>query len=626
MKLGVAVVMLAVLPVGAAWAQPQRLEVGQTYVGAVSADDPQGPIVFFGIMRQACFTLSTQAGSAYQLELKRSEQDGKFDPGPYIQIGTGPCDGLKSLMGAQYSRRGPGRLAFIAGGGDYAVRVWSIRPDPTSDPFVLAASALPAGQTKLKTLPAGASTPPRPVVNQAEAAYGNLCRPGAMTLSAATCQAMKRDLDRAAAAKGNAEVAKAYGELCAPGAEKLSKETCTAMKADARRGAPAAAAVPAKPAKPSIIATVPGRTTPAASQAPAAAKPQAASPPAAAPTPQPVRLAAPNWGGLDSLVGGSYRRQITVSDRMASYTGFATHTFRWKEPGVSIVDDLAASHGNYSYNYVIDPATNTPAGYLVEGGMLVTPPVEVNGKLMRTAIRVIGGGFETHTQTRKGTQWKTILMGKETFLAPQQQQASSGPSMFGAMVQGAILGATGAEMPAMREDGTAPSMLDTLNAANASMERQNAEGKARLDASIAAAQAPPPRQGGGSGPAARPAPTAPQRAVAAPPKPAPKPAAAQGQPVRFYYWVGMAGRKAGDRNIRCYSNVVALRDRFVPHGYGEADKAVALVEPYRATFIDRCRRAGGVFNPNDVQYQIDGLNSFQNSPRWNADDQGVTLP
>lgn len=61
--------------------------------------------------------------------------------------------------------------------------------------------------------------------------------------------------------------------------------------------------------------------------------------------------------------------------------------------------------------------------------------------------------------------------------------------LVGAAFQGIILGATGAEMPAMHEDGSGPNMLDTLRAVNAAQARQNAQSQARLESSIRQAQA-----------------------------------------------------------------------------------------------------------------------------------------
>ncbi|WP_308238168.1 PDZ domain-containing protein [Phenylobacterium sp. J367] len=71
----------------------------------------------------------------------------------------------------------------------------------------------------------------------------------------------------------------------------------------------------------------------------------------------------------------------------------------------------------------------------------------------------------------------------------EEQAAADRRQMWGAALQGLVVGFSGAEMPAMREDGSLPNMLETLNAGNAALERKNAEGAARLNATIARAQA-----------------------------------------------------------------------------------------------------------------------------------------
>lgn len=71
----------------------------------------------------------------------------------------------------------------------------------------------------------------------------------------------------------------------------------------------------------------------------------------------------------------------------------------------------------------------------------------------------------------------------------EARAAAESRQMWGAALQGLVVGLSGAEMPAMRADGSMPNMLDTLNAANAALERKNAEGAARLNATIARAQA-----------------------------------------------------------------------------------------------------------------------------------------
>jgi hypothetical protein len=97
-------------------------------------------------------------------------------------------------------------------------------------------------------------------------------------------------------------------------------------------------------------------------------------------------------------------------------------------------------------------------------------------------------------QTAKETAaWRVALHEKEIAAQAQRQAEAQAARDRGAMwsagLQGLIIGATGGEMPAMREDGSMPNMLETLNTANAALERKNAEGAARLNATIAAAQA-----------------------------------------------------------------------------------------------------------------------------------------
>ncbi|ALL14549.1 hypothetical protein [Caulobacter henricii] len=86
------------------------------------------------------------------------------------------------------------------------------------------------GKASPASSPAGATAVP---AESPAAIYARLCAPGDSTLSATTCQAMKRDID--SAAKPESEAAKAYRELCAPNGPKLSRETCAAMKVDAAK-------------------------------------------------------------------------------------------------------------------------------------------------------------------------------------------------------------------------------------------------------------------------------------------------------------------------------------------------------------------------------------------------------
>jgi hypothetical protein len=97
-------------------------------------------------------------------------------------------------------------------------------------------------------------------------------------------------------------------------------------------------------------------------------------------------------------------------------------------------------------------------------------------------------------QTPKETGAWRVAQQQQRIAAEQQRQAEERAAadrrmMWGAALQGLVVGLSGAEMPAMRADGTMPNMLDTLNAANAALERKNAEGAARLNETIARAQA-----------------------------------------------------------------------------------------------------------------------------------------
>lgn len=72
--------------------------------------------------------------------------------------------------------------------------------------------------------------------------------------------------------------------------------------------------------------------------------------------------------------------------------------------------------------------------------------------------------------------------------AADERAANERASMFGAMFTGLVLGAAGAEMPAMGSGGSS-SLLSSLNAATAAMQKKNEESAAQLNATIARAQA-----------------------------------------------------------------------------------------------------------------------------------------
>ncbi|MCR5879776.1 hypothetical protein LRS04_16660 [Phenylobacterium sp. J367] len=93
-------------------------------------------------------------------------------------------------------------------------------------------------------------------VEEARTAYLQMCGKGQERLSAATCGAMRRDLDAATAAQAaaarEAEVMGVYRQLCGGAGRKLSEETCASMLAEAKRtlAAPTSAPGAAIPAGP----------------------------------------------------------------------------------------------------------------------------------------------------------------------------------------------------------------------------------------------------------------------------------------------------------------------------------------------------------------------------------------
>ena len=137
----------------------------------------------------------------------------------------------------------------------------------------------------------------------------------------------------------------------------------------------------------------------------------------------------------------------------------------------------------------------------------------------------------------------------------RQKQEANEPSMFGAMVRGLAMGFSGVEAPLMNADGSEPNTLDVLNAANTELARQNAEGRARLDATIAQAQyqasspSDPSTQNGPQGilgTVAESATYTPPPASSAPPQAPAQPAFQLSKPTESYcsYW---HRPRAGDR-------------------------------------------------------------------------------
>lgn len=312
--------------------------------------------------------------------------------------------------------------------------------------------------------------------------------------------------------------------------------------------------------------------------------------------PAPARVLPVNWGGMDLLAGHTYvkrkSRFITDLDYVRS--------FHWSVPGRVLVEDWniegstgTGTYGLTEYDGVLQP-------FAIENGTIIM--ADADGT--RVAMRVFDAyRFETTTEQKKGGVWKVMLMGRSTFESTEarQQAASSGPSMWGAVLQGAIIGATGGELPAMREDGSMPNMLDTLNSANARLQQQNAEGKARLDATIAAAQAQGRRA---QAPAAQSLPLANQ--PARPTTPPPGSNAAGGGSVTFYAWCVAGGDSI---NNRIYSSRIGSRSGLPENGGGwQQDMAQA----FRA-YLASSGQAGGENAACFVKHTAGELQAFKSS-------------
>lgn len=182
-------------------------------------------------------------------------------------------------------------------------------------------------------------------------------------------------------------------------------------------------------------------------------------------------------------------------------------------------------------------------------------------------------------------------------------------SLLGSMVQGAVLGATGADMPAMREDGSAPNALDTLNAANEALARQNADGRAHLDSSIATGSGNAQHQA--AGPAGSTIPGGTSGGLAR-------------RTVRAYFWVGMRPRETDTRNPVCLSEPFDITIEWdAERGSGNYGRAQAVLQPMVSTFIDKCSRHGTV--DGTVIPSTEGIDSGWPWPGAKAGDALVRM-
>ncbi|MBA4803615.1 MAG: hypothetical protein H2038_03065 [Brevundimonas sp.] len=167
--------------------------------------------------------------------------------------------------------------------------------------------------------------------------------------------------------------------------------------------------------------------------------------------------------------------------------------------------------------------------------------------------------------------------------------------------------------------------LETLNAANSEISRQNALGRASLDATIATAS----QQGSdttatGSTFSSTATSSGPTSGLAGLPA-SPPVVTTERRAVRFYFVAGMTPRPTDTRNPRCYSNVVTVMADLPVNGSSERGEAViAIKEGYRAAFERACLAAGS--GPlNDTFATAEGFDSGWPYPSWHPTDVGVRL-
>jgi hypothetical protein len=67
-----------------------------------------------------------------------------------------------------------------------------------------------------------------------------------------------------------------------------------------------------------------------------------------------------------------------------------------------------------------------------------------------------------------------------------------------------------------------------------------------------------------------------------------------GQPLRFYFVVGMVPTSKDIRNPNCYSNIVTLPDKVDWKEWGSEGRAAQLAGAFKASFDEKCRRQGAL--------------------------------
>lgn len=253
-------------------------------------------------------------------------------------------------------------------------------------------------------------------------------------------------------------------------------------------------------------------------------------------------------------------------------------------PVESRVNDSCDFTGQYNTNYGSDNAYGI---YIRQGAQPLY--VRVSGRAALGGAKPYSVFLETVTPQQYAEYQERQRRQRIADQQARQQRDADRDMMFGAMVRGTVAGLTNTSPPLMNPDGSAPNMLETLNAVNSELAQRNAEGQARLNATIAAAQTqgqtPMRSQPGG----------APQQVAQAQPAPAqpPRPAAApQRKAYRAYFVAGMDPTPSDTRNPMCYSNVFTITLEVEPNGWGMAGRAEAAMKPYESSFLAKCARLG----------------------------------
>lgn len=75
-----------------------------------------------------------------------------------------------------------------------------------------------------------------------------------------------------------------------------------------------------------------------------------------------------------------------------------------------------------------------------------------------------------------------------------------------------------------------------------------------------------------------------------------------GEPLSFYFVVGLVPGPNNTRNPRCFSEVVNSGIRIDGNQWGAGEKIAEVTERYRSRFISECNRRGQIDSINNVSY------------------------